>query len=78
MEVFWLGRNTSYFWKAYLNSAKSVPEDTPERSIRKSLYRMLSHLWAVYIYGYEYNETNLAKRELAEAGNEKEKLTGGR
>ena len=33
-----------------------LPEDTPERSIRKSLYRMLSHLWAVYIYGYEYNE----------------------
>ena len=78
MEVFWLGRNTSYFCKAYLNSAKSVPEDTPERSIRKSLYRMLSLLWAVYIYGYEYSETDLAERELAEAGNEKEKLTGGR
>lgn len=46
--------------------------------IRRSLSQMLSHLWAVYIYGYEYNETNLAKREPAEAGNEKEKLTGGR
>ena len=39
---------------------------------------MLSLLWAGYIYGYEYNKTDLAKRELAEARNEKEKLTGKR
>ena len=71
MEVFWLGRGTEAFRKAY---DEQMPEETPERRTRLSFYRMLSHLWSVYIYGAEYRETKIAERERMRAEAERETL----
>ncbi len=63
MEVFWLGKDAKAFWDAY-----SAPRsESPESGIRRAFYRMLTHLWAVYIYGLEYQSPDIAVRERKRA-----------
>ncbi len=62
MEVFWLGRDADAFREAYGETPAS-----PGSGVRRAFYRMLTHLWAAYIYGLEYQSPDVAENERKRA-----------